>query len=71
LGCVEGQSGAAGIPIALTGWTTDKQKITEYISMLQEYPFINQIKLVSMEQDRQYETIARFKIVCTLKLIRN
>lgn len=56
------------IRIALTGWTPKESSVTNFISILQELPYITQITLSSMERDKKKTSVYSFKILCTLLL---
>ena len=56
------------IRIALTGWTPKESSVTDFISILQELPYITQITLSSMERDKKKTSVYSFKILCTLLL---
>ena len=56
------------INIALGGWTENESSVTEFISVLQELPYVTQITLSSMERDKKKSSVYLFKILCTLLL---
>ena len=56
------------INIALNGWTENESSVTEFISTLQELPYVTQITLSSMERDKKKSSVYLFKILCTLLL---
>lgn len=56
------------INIALNGWTENESSVTEFISTLQELPYVTQITLSSMERDKKKPSVYLFKILCTLLL---
>jgi hypothetical protein len=69
LGCDSEDSGGR-IHVALTGWAESEQVVTLMIKKLNESEIISDVKLSSIEKNEKQKENCRFKILCSLILLK-
>ena len=56
------------VRVAISGWTAQETKVTDFIARLQEMPYVTHITLSSLERNKKRKSIFGFKVLCTLLL---
>lgn len=70
LGTEQVQGKPPRVRCALAGWATDQALVTKMMSSLRTMEGISDISLAMLEQDPKNRNIARFRILCTLALVK-
>jgi hypothetical protein len=56
------------VRLAFTGWAKSETAVTTFIQKLQSVPFITQLQLSGMGQDREHKDVVRFRIYGTMAI---
>lgn len=68
VGTNSGSELGSSAQVAFAGWAEKERAITELITYLQRMPFLSNIDLKVIEQDKKHRDLFRFRLECTLKL---
>ncbi len=68
VGTNSGNDLGSSAQVALAGWAEKERAITELITYLQKMPFLSNLDLNVIEQDKKQRDLFRFRLVCTLQL---
>jgi hypothetical protein len=70
LGSEAAGASPGAVRIAIAGAAQNETMVTDLISQLQKTGFVSNLSLTSMEKNKTKPTICDFKIICTLKILK-